>query len=103
MTLYCSANDRAMAASRRVAGGVPRAGDVPAEGPIVIAGIDTIDVTQTSTDMLALNHSTYAEKSALLNDIGLLLRTGERPPELRIPILQKMATPAGHFWRYPLP
>ena len=103
VTLYCSANDRAMAASRRVAGGVPRAGDVPAEGPIVIAGIDTIDVTQTSTDMLALNHSSYAEKGALLNDIGLLLRTGERPPELRIPILQKVATPAGPFWRYPLP
>lgn len=104
VTLYCSANDRAMAASRRVAGGVPRAGDVPAEGPIVLAGIDTIDVTQASTDVLALNHSTYAERSALLNDIGLLLLTGERPPEKRIPILQKMAAPGGgHFWRYPVP
>jgi esterase/lipase superfamily enzyme len=103
VTLYCSANDRAMAASRRVAGGVPRAGDVPAEGPIVIDGIDTIDVTQTSTDVLALNHSSYAEKSALLNDIGLLLLTGERPPDRRIPILQKVAGPAGIFWRYPLP
>lgn len=104
VTLYCSANDRAMAASRRVAGGVPRAGDVPADGPIVIPGIDTIDVTQTSTDVLALNHSSYAEKSALLNDIGLLLQTGERPPEKRIPILQKISTPKGdYFWRYPTP
>jgi esterase/lipase superfamily enzyme len=104
VTLYCSANDRAMAASRRVAGGVPRAGDVPVDGPIVIAGIDTIDVSQTSTDMLALNHSSYAQKSALLNDIGLLLQTGERPPEKRIPILQKVSTPKGdYFWRYPLP
>jgi esterase/lipase superfamily enzyme len=103
VTLYCSANDRAMAASRRVAGGIPRAGDVPAEGPIVIAGIDTIDVTQTSTDVLALNHSTYAERSALLNDIGLLLLTGERPPEARIPILKKIVTPTGSFWRYPQP
>ena len=103
VTLYCSSNDRAMAAARRVAGGVPRAGDVPADGPIVIAGIDTIDVTQTSTDFLALNHSIYAEKSALLNDIGLLLQTGERPPERRIPILQRSATPKGDFWRYPLP
>lgn len=104
VTLYCSANDRAMAAARRVAGGVPRAGDVPVDGPIVVSGIDTIDVTQTSTDVLALNHSSYAEKSALLNDIGLLLRTGERPPEKRIPILQKVNTPAGgYFWRYPLP
>ncbi len=101
ITLYCSANDRAMNASRRFAGGVPRAGDVPSEGPVIIAGIDTIDVTSTSTDLLALNHSTYAEKSALLNDIGLLLQTGERPPERRIPILQKVKTARGEFWRYP--
>ena len=103
VTLYCSANDRAMSAARSVAGGIPRAGDVPTDGPIVIAGIDTIDVTQTSTDVLALNHSTYAERSALLNDIALLLLTGERPPELRIPILKKITTSRGSFWRYPQP
>jgi esterase/lipase superfamily enzyme len=102
VTLYCSSNDRAMAVARRVAGGVPRAGDVPADGPIVLAGIDTIDVSQTSTDYLALNHSSYAESGALLNDIGLLLQTGERPPEKRIPILQRITTPKGDFWRYPL-
>jgi len=101
ITLYCSANDRAMSASRRFAGGVPRAGDVPAEGPVIIAGIDTIDVTGTSTDLLALNHSVYAEKSALLNDIALLLRTGERPPGKRVPILKKVTTAKGEFWRYP--
>jgi esterase/lipase superfamily enzyme len=102
VTLYCSANDRAMAAARRVAGGIPRAGDVPDDGPLVIAGIDTIDVTQTSTDYLALNHSSYAERGALLNDIGLLLQTGERPPDRRIPILQRVNTANGEFWRYPL-
>ena len=101
ITLYCSANDRAMIASRQVAGGVPRAGDVPAGGPLIIPGVDTIDVTETSTDMLALNHSTYAERSALLNDIGLLLQTGERPPEKRVPILRKVSTAHGPFWRYP--
>jgi esterase/lipase superfamily enzyme len=101
VTLYCSANDRAMSASRRFAGGVPRAGDVPPDGPVVLAGMDTIDVTQASTDALALNHSSYAERSALLNDIGLLLQTGERPPDRRIPILQKVFTPKGEFWRYP--
>jgi esterase/lipase superfamily enzyme len=101
VTLYCSSNDVAMEAARRIAGGIPRAGDVPADGPLVVAGIDTIDISQTSTDYLALNHSTYAEKSALLNDIGLLLRTGERPPDRRIPILQRIVTPKGDFWRYP--
>jgi len=103
ITLYCSANDRAMAAARRVAGGVPRAGDVPSEGPLVIDGIDTIDISATSTDMLALNHSIYAERTALLNDIGLLLQTGERPPDRRIPILQRVTTSnGGSFWRYPV-
>jgi hypothetical protein len=90
-----------MAVARRVAGGVPRAGDVPADGPIVIDGVDTIDISQTSTDYLALNHSAYAEKSALLNDIALLLQTGERPPDKRIPILKRIPTPRGDFWRYP--
>jgi esterase/lipase superfamily enzyme len=103
ITLYCSANDRAMAAARRVAGGIPRAGDVPDDGPIVIDGIDTIDISATSTDMLALNHSVYAERTALLNDIGLLLQTGERPPDRRIPILQRVTTSnGGAFWRYPV-
>ena len=101
VTLYASSNDRAMQVARRVAGGIPRAGDVPIDGPIIIDGIDTIDVTQTSLDYLALNHSIYAEKSALLNDIGLLLQTGERPPDKRIPILQLIESDRGKFWRYP--
>ena len=100
VTLYASSTDRAMIASRTLTG-IPRAGDVPSTGPIVLPGIDTIDVTQTTTDTLALNHSGYAEKEALLNDIALLIRTGERPPEKRIPILQKVSTPSGSYWRYP--
>jgi esterase/lipase superfamily enzyme len=101
VTLYCSNNDLAMSVARKVAGGIPRAGDVPAEGPIVLSGIDTIDVSHTSTDYLTLNHSTYAEKSALLADIGLLLQTGERPPDKRTPILQRINAAKGDFWRYP--
>jgi esterase/lipase superfamily enzyme len=101
MTLYCSANDRAMTAARSFAGGVPRAGDVPPDGPVIVPGIDTIDVTSTGADLLALNHSLYAEKSALLNGIGLLLLTGERPPDRRVPILQRVHTARGDFWRYP--
>jgi esterase/lipase superfamily enzyme len=103
VTMYCSSNDKAMQVARRVAGGIPRAGDVSADGPVVVDGIDTIDVSATSTEYLALNHSSYAESSALLNDIGLLLQTGERPPDSRIPILQRVATPKGDFWRYPTP
>lgn len=101
ITLYAAANDRALTLSREFWGGVPRAGDVPSTGPVVVAGVDTIDVTATSTEIFSLNHSGYAEKSALLNDIELLLRTGERPPEKRIPILERIKTNRGDYWRYP--
>lgn len=103
ITLYAASNDVALNASRRFHGGVPRAGDVPAEGPLVLPGIDTIDVTAVSTDSLGLNHSGYAENNALLNDLQLLIQTGERPPEKRIPLLEKVGTPAGDYWRYPPP
>ncbi len=102
ITLYAAANDRALSASRRFHGGVPRAGDVPEGGPIVLPGVDTIDVTAVSTDSFGLNHSGYAENNALLNDLQLLIQTGERPPEKRVPLLEKIGTSLGDYWRYPV-
>ncbi len=59
-------------------------------------------MTKTSTEFLSLGHNGYAEKSALLNDIELVIRTGERPPEQRFPILKRTATTAGGvYWLYP--
>jgi hypothetical protein len=81
---------------------VPRAGDVPEGGPIVLPGVDTIDVTAVSTDSFGLNHSGYAENNALLNDLQLLIQTGERPPEKRVPLLEKIGTSLGDYWRYPV-
>ncbi len=101
VTLYAAANDRALNASRRFHGGVPRAGDVPEGGPVVVPGIDTIDITSASTDALALNHSSYAQNNALLEDIQLLVQSGERPPEKRSPKLQKIETAKGVYWKYP--
>jgi len=102
VTLYAASNDKALGYSGRFWGGVPRAGDVPSTGPLIVPGVDTIDVSEVSTDSLGLNHSGYAENNALLNDIKLLLQTGERPPDKRIPILQHMTTSTGgEYWRYP--
>lgn len=101
VTLYAAANDRALGVSRRFNGGVPRAGDVPASGPLVVAGVDTIDVTSASMDSLGLNHSGYAENNALLKDIARLVLTGERPPEKRVPGLERVTTEMGDYWRYP--
>ncbi len=101
ITMLAASNDRALTASRRFWGGVPRAGDVPDEGPVVVPGIDTIDVTAASTEMLSLNHSGYAQKQQLLDDIGRLLRTGTRPPDKRTDKIQRVTTPKGDFWRVP--
>lgn len=101
ITLYAAANDRALGVSKRFYGGVPRAGDVPEGGPLIVPGIDTIDATAVSMDSLGLHHSGYAESNALLQDIGLLIQTGERPPGKRVPILQQVTTAKGDYWRYP--
>lgn len=100
VTLYAASNDRALTLSRKFWGGVPRAGDVPVDGPVVVPGIDTIDVTNTSTEIFSLNHSGYAEKSALLKDIELLLMKGVRPPDARIKSLERVSTSNGDYWKY---
>jgi len=102
VTMFVASNDRALMASRQFWGGVPRAGDVPTGGPIVLPGIDTIDVTGINTDIWSLNHSGYAETTTLLDDIQQLIKTGKRPPKSRIPMLEEITTTnGGMFWRYP--
>jgi len=102
VTLYAAANDRALMISRNF-WRKPRAGDVTAAGPLILPGIQTIDVTAASTDTLALNHSGYAENNDLLQDIGKLILEGLRPPEQRLPVLKRVGTPRGEYWRYTAP
>lgn len=101
VTLYASSKDRAMTAARLVTGGTPRAGDIPADGPVIVSGIDTIDVSSTTMDTLTLGHSLYAERDALVTDIAALLQTGLRPPDKRMPTLQRVETQRGLYWRVP--
>ncbi len=101
VTLYAASNDRALTVSRKFYGGVPRAGDVPSTGPLVLPGIDTIDVSASSMDSLGLNHSGYAENNEILKDIAALIATGTRPPKMRTPTLEEVETAKGAYWRYP--
>lgn len=101
ITLYSASNDQALQMSRRVNGGIPRAGDVPDDGPIIMEGVDTIDATASSMDSIGINHSGYAENNALLEDIGALISSGLRPPEKRLPTLESVSTDRGTYWRYP--
>ena len=100
ITLYAAANDRALEASRYVAGNKPRAGDVPDGGPVIVAGIDTIDITRLSTSYLALHHSGYAEHSDLITDIGQIIRSGTRPWTRRLKAFKPIQLPSGTYWRY---
>jgi esterase/lipase superfamily enzyme len=101
VTLYAASNDRALSYSARFWGGVPRAGDVPKEGgPLIIPGVDTIDVTAVSTDALGLNHSGYAENPTLLDDVKALVAFGIRPPDKRIKNVLTVQSGAGTFWRF---
>lgn len=101
VTLYASSNDLAMKLSREVHRGVARAGDVHGEGPSLFNGIDTIDVSALTTDVFSAGHAEYAERKELLNDIKLLFRKGERPPHVRMPILERVRVKDQLYWRYP--
>lgn len=101
VTLYASANDKALRFSRTYAGGVARAGDVPEQGPLVLNGVDTIDVSATQQDFWGVNHNTYAEVSELIQDIKKLFLTGLRPPVSRTPVLESVPVASGTYWRFP--
>lgn len=100
MTLYASSADRTMALSRTLAGGIPRAGDVPADGPIVLPNVETIDVTAVGEDIFGLNHNVFAASRDVMEDISALLRLNRPPPRLT----QIRAVPeppsAPRYWRY---
>jgi esterase/lipase superfamily enzyme len=99
MTLYASSADKALVLSR-VPARVPRAGDVPSEGPIVLPDMETIDVTAIGDEIFGLNHTEFASNRAIIDDIKLLISTGMRPPRLAqirgIPDLPAIPK----YWRY---
>ena len=100
LTLYASSQDRAIQASRKVRRDHPRAGDVINGNPVVVTGLDSIDVSTVSTGLLSLNHSTYADRKELLNDMRRLMLTGERPPDVRDISIRRVTDRSGTYWRF---
>jgi esterase/lipase superfamily enzyme/Leucine-rich repeat (LRR) protein len=101
ITLYASSADKALLTSAFKAQG-PRAGYIYSSEPLVIPGIETIDVTAVGEDMFALNHDTLSKRD-VIDDVGRLIVSGTHPPHIRSPQIRKVpegsATPK--FWRYP--
>lgn len=101
MTLYASSSDRAMTVSRWTRLGESPAGYVPATGPVVVPGAaDTIDISSLDTSFFALNHSTFADREALLGDIRRLISSGLRPPSTRADNFELIKGEGGEYWRY---
>jgi hypothetical protein len=88
--------------SKKKAGGVPRAGDMPPDGPLLIPGFDLIDVTAVGDDMFALNHDTISSERSVLDDLGRIVITQTRPPHVRTTTLQQMPNKVSpKYWMYP--
>ena len=84
--------------SQRLSGA--SAGHVPATGPVVVTGVDSIDVSAASTDFFSLNHSTFADRAQLLDDMRLIFDKGLRPPDQRVRAYTPVAGGGGTYWRF---
>ena len=74
ITLYVSADDLALIASRKVHGN-KRAGDA-GKGVVIVKGVETIDASGVDTSFLS--HSYFATTSTIIADILDLIKSGKR-------------------------
>ncbi len=96
VTLYASSKDKALAASGDLRDNLQRAGYVPKNGePVIAQGIDTIDVSIVSTDMLGLEHSEFAEDRTVIEDIAEIFRNRTFPPDARLDRYARIETSGG--------
>jgi len=93
VTLYASAKDRALLASKELHA-FPRAGDA-GDALIVYDGLDTIDATQVATGFLG--HSYFAENASVVSDIFYLVR--QRKPAVERESLVRVDDQRGAHFR----
>lgn len=97
ITLYASANDKAMVASRNLHG-YPRAGD-SSQGLALARGVDTIDASGAGTDFVG--HAYYGDSASIISDMFEIIHNGKRASERR------WLTPAGEtskrYWMFQRP
>ncbi|RYE39442.1 MAG: alpha/beta hydrolase [Hyphomicrobiales bacterium] len=106
MTLYASGKDLALKASKLVAGGYPRAGDVDGEEPLVATALETIDATELGENFhietgLDIVHDQALKEPVLMNDVGILFLKRTRPPTSRTTVLKSATSKDGvQYWRW---
>jgi esterase/lipase superfamily enzyme len=72
MTMYASAADKALIVSGRFHRDM-RIGFIGPDGPNLVDGIETIDVTAVGDDMFDINHSIYAAIRPVLEDLAHII------------------------------
>jgi esterase/lipase superfamily enzyme len=95
ITLYASSHDRALLLARKIRAGYARAGDL-SHGPVLVAGIDTVDVSAVDTSLVG--HSYFGDSTSVLADLFYLLRDGLAPD--RRARLQPIEVATGRYWRF---
>ena len=99
LTLYASSNDKALWFSGWLRDR-PRAGYIANDQPLIIDGVDTIDVTSAGTGIFALNHDVYSESPLLIADMGRIIAGGEHPPDHRAKSFEAVQSKSGGtYWR----
>lgn len=91
-TIFVSQDDRALAASRLISGGVVRVGAInPAEEPykskLEKAGITVLDLTKVNTED-SMHHGKFAESPEIVQLIGRRLVTGQTLTDSDVSVAQ---------------
>ena len=86
VTLYASSTDTALIASEGYSE-LLRAGTVTKDGPLMLQGIESIDISELGPNIFALNfnHNLVMSTRSALTDLGRILMTGTHPPDVRSP------------------
>lgn len=90
LTLYVSTHDQALLLSRRLHSGLTRAGDAE-PAPLVVPGLDTVDVSAVSTEFLG--HTYYGDCKSVVADIIEVFRNRLVPRGL-----ERATSVAGSYW-----
>jgi len=97
-TLYASRGDWALRVSswmRRRA----RAGYISKDKPLIVPGVETVDISKAGTNLFAMNHDLYASNPTLVADMRLIIEKRAHPPHERSGEFEQVESKYGTYWR----
>lgn len=110
VTLYASKEDLSWRAHKIICNFGPyscgtRIGDVPASGPAVLDGVETIDASDLVGDMLyawrnGKGHDYFKRNSRVIEDISKMIIERRHPPPTRSPEFEEVDGANGLYWRF---